>query len=82
MEIQTTFKELSKKLENLDFSPETPVRIIIEKDKAEEGAVRSKSRQESYLPFLDSEMWDEEVPEDLSSNVDYYLYELDDSCEK
>lgn len=74
MEIQTTFKELHAKLEHLNISPETPVRLIIEGEKNGSEKVKTRTRKEPYLPFLDSGMWNYDIPEDLSSNVDYYLF--------
>lgn len=75
MEIQSTFKELPEKIRHLDLSPEASVRVVISEIKI----ARQKHKRALYLPFLDGELWDgEDTPTDLSANVDYYLYDLDD----
>ncbi len=79
MEIQTTIKDFSDRMKHLGISPETSIRVIIDKADAKDGNGEVHDRKEAYLPFLDSGMWDgEDVPEDLSSNVDQYLYDLDE----
>jgi len=72
MEIQTTIKEFPEKIKGLNVTPETPIRVIIHE------VTMTGSRKRPYLPFLHSEVWDDEIgPADISENIDHYLYDLE-----
>lgn len=71
MEIQTTIEAFSERIATLGISPETPIRVIIEKC--------PDIGDGNRLPFLHSGVWDEQNgPADISENTDHYLYDSGD----
>ncbi len=73
MEIQTTLKELPDRIKQLDISPDTRIRLIIEEIRDPSG------KEKSHFPFLYGKVWtDVEGPIDISENVDAYLYDTED----
>lgn len=78
MEIETTIKDLPKKVQFLNLAPDTPIKIIISESRKETEASIAKKRKgkaSKYL-FLNDDVWDgENTPSDLSTNVDKYLYD-------
>ncbi len=71
MEIQTTVKELPEKMRKMGFSSETSIRVIVEEPP------KKGHPKRSHFPFLDGPVWDQEGPNDISENIDHYLYEAD-----
>lgn len=72
----TTIQELPDRIKSLNISPETHIRVIIEKIK-EKATI--KISDEGKIPkflFLNDDLWDgENTPTDLAENHDYYLYD-------
>jgi hypothetical protein len=75
MEIQTTVKAFSERIDTLGICPETPIRVTIGDSPKTEDSNGGKIR----LPFLHSGVWDDlDGPADISENTDHYLYDSGD----
>jgi len=73
---KTTIQELPDKIKLLNISPETPIRVIIEKIKEKDSMIIMDKRNSSNFLFLNDDLWDgENTPTDLAENHDHYLYD-------
>ena len=70
MEIQTTIKDLPKKIQRFKVDPDTPIRVSFKVDCAGKEKIEN-----SDLDFVDGEVWEEGENMDISSNIDLYLYD-------
>ena len=72
----TTIQELPEKIKSLNISPETHIRVIIEKIREKDTIKISDEWKTSKLLFLNNDLWDGEgTPTDLAENHDHYLYD-------
>ncbi|MBF0450492.1 MAG: hypothetical protein HQK75_07300 [Candidatus Magnetomorum sp.] len=70
---ETTYKDLSNKLNCLQYPSDSYLRVIIEVIENDYNA--SKPRSEPLYKFLNDDVWDDEyTPVDLAENHDKYLY--------
>lgn len=78
MEIQTTIREFSETIRNMNIPLDTAIRVIIDESEKNIRKVGAKDGKKNRLPFLDDDIWDDENgPSDISENIDSYLYDSD-----